>query len=212
MQALRALYDPVFGLTMPERRLRSMILEQAGIEAGHRVLDVGCGTGSQLMLLSGRNRHTALVGVEPDAGMLDIAAKKGREAHREIRWTSGSALFLPFQSQAFDRVLTTFVLHHLDTTNKGDALAEIFRVLRPGGQLHIADWGKPHTILMRIASISLKVFEPSDGVEANLLGQLPELCAHAGFWGVRQTLNMSTTFGTVTMFSAVRPAESARAM
>lgn len=76
--------------------------------------------------------------------------------------------------------------------------------------MHIADWGKPHTVLMRIAAVSLKLFEPSDGVEANLQGRLPELCARAGFHGARQTRNMSTAFGTVTMLSATRPAESAR--
>lgn len=199
MSVLARLYDPVFRLTMPERSLRATVLDQARIGAGYSVLDVGSGTGALLLLLSQRNPGASLVGLEPDADMMELATKKSRQVQAAIRWTSGSALGLPFQSQAFDRVLITFVLHHLGTSNKERALAEIFRVLRPGGQLHIADWGKPHTMLMRIASLSLNIFEPSHGIEANLDGRLAELCARAGFCDVTQTINISTTFGTVTV-------------
>lgn len=204
--ALRRLYDPALHLTLPECRLRSTLLDQAGITTGHTVLDVGSGTGSLLMLLSERVLGATLIGVEPDAGMMHLALKKNRHSPAMIRWTSGSALSLPFKSEAFDRVLITFVLHHLNTANKELALAEIFRVLRPTGRLHVADWGKAHTTLMRIAGLSLKIFEPREGLEANLHGRLPELCRRAGFHSVTQTSTMSTIFGTVTLMRATRPA------
>ena len=72
--------------------------------------------------------------------------------------------------------------------------------------MHIADWGKPHTWLMRIAVLSLKSVRAERPGEANLQGRLLELCARAGFYAVTQTLNMSTTFGTVTLLFVRRAA------
>lgn len=204
-RALNRLYDPALRLTMPERRLRTLILEQAGVRDGQKVLDVGSGTGSLLILLSERRHRADLVGVDGDVGMIKLAQQKARRSHATLAWTAGLAFCLPFRSEVFDRVLTTLVLHHLSTQNKERALGEMRRVLRPGDELHIADWGKPHTKLMRLASVSLKLFEPSDGTVANLQGRLPELCTAAGFCEVVQTASLSTMFGTVALLSARRP-------
>lgn len=204
-RVLNRFYDPALRLTMPERRLRGLTLEQAAVRDGQMVLDVGSGTGSLLVMLSDRSRRAHLVGVDGDLGMIKLARRKATPSHATIAWTAGFAYCLPFRSEVFDRVLTTLVLHHLSTQHKERALGEMFRVLRPGGELHIADWGKPHTKLMRIAALSLKMFEPGAGTLANLQGRLPELCTAAGFCEVVQTTSLSTMFGTVTLLSARRP-------
>lgn len=209
-RALNRLYDPGFQLTMPERRLRGMVLDQANVRHGDAVLDVGAGTGSLVILMARRGSRARLVGVDGDLGMVRLARNKAIGADVKCAWITGMATELPIQSATFDKVLTTFVLHHLTTDNKRDALAEMCRVLRPGGELHIADWGKPHTRLMRVAALALKTFEPADGTAANLQGRLGELCEHAGFADVRLTVNVSTIFGTVAMLRAIRPLEIER--
>lgn len=205
---LNRLYDPAVRLTMPESRLRQLLLEQANVRNGDTVLDVGSGTGSLLMMLAERGLRAHLVGVDGDLEMLHLAQDKASRSRATPAWTAGLAFCLPFRSGAFDRVLTTLVLHHLSTHNKHRALSEIFRVLRPGGELHIADWGKPHTRLMRVAALSLMIFEPGDGTKANLQGRVPEFCATAGFCDVVQAGDLSTIFGTVTLVSARRPNET----
>jgi ubiquinone/menaquinone biosynthesis C-methylase UbiE len=204
-RALNRLYDPALRLTMPERRLRDLLLRQANVRKGHTVLDIGSGTGTLLIMLAERVSRARLVGVDGDLGMLHLARAKADKAGATLAWTAGLAFSLPFCSMAVDRVLTTLVLHHLSTHNKHRALSEMFRVLRPGGEVHIADWGKPHTALMHVASVSLKVFETAGGTTANLQGRLPEFCAAAGFCGVTETGHISTMFGTITLLSARRP-------
>ena len=208
-RALNRLYDPGFRLTMPERVLRRMILDQASVGSDSRVLDVGAGTGTLLILLASHGAAARLVGVDGDAGILRLARDKAMRADARCDWTAGMAYDLPFQAQTFDTVLTTFVLHHLTTDNKRRALSEMCRVLRPSGRIHIADWGKPHTRWMRVAALLLKAFEPSEGTRANLDGRIGELCKDAGFTDVRLTANVSTVFGTVTFLSGIRPCGAA---
>lgn len=201
---LRRLYDPALRLTTPARRLRAVMLDQARVRDGDVILDVGAGTGSLLIMLAERGCRARLIGVDRDRGMLQLAQRKANRSTPAISWAEGSACDLPFRSDRFDRILTTWMLHHLTTAEKRLAFGEMFRVLRPGGELHFADWGPPHTRLMRVAALSLKVFEPQYGTLANLQGQLPGLCAAAGFRDVRQTGRLSTIFGTVIRLSARR--------
>lgn len=79
-----------------------------------------------------------------DDGILHLAQAKAEKARVHPSWIAGLAFDLPFPSKTFDRVLTTLVLHHLSTHNKQRALSEMCRAVRRRGELHIADWGKPH--------------------------------------------------------------------
>jgi SAM-dependent methyltransferase len=103
---------------------------------------------------------------------------------------------------SFDRVLTTLVLHHLTTAQKRDALRAIHGLLRPGGELHIADWGKPHNALMRVAALTFQLFDGGEQTAANLRGELPQLVADAGFTGVEETERWMTPFGTLAFVRA----------
>jgi ubiquinone/menaquinone biosynthesis C-methylase UbiE len=74
--------------------------------------------------------------------------KRGAE---RVTWTEGLATSLPVPESSADRVVMSLLLHHLAPAAKRQALAEALRVLRPGGRLHIADWGRPPAPLMRVA-------------------------------------------------------------
>lgn len=108
---------------------------------GQRVLDVGCGTGKTLQLLSQKcDKSVQLFGLEPSPDMFRQArAKLGKRA----KLHQGFAQKLPYPAAHFDFVVTTQVLHHLPLAEKKKMLAEMHRVLKPGGTLVVSDWGRP---------------------------------------------------------------------
>jgi predicted TPR repeat methyltransferase len=111
---------------------RPAILALAGNVAGRRILDAGCGSGPLFAAL--RDRGAILAGFDSSAGMIEQARRRlGDDA--DLRVTElGSPL--PFPDSAFDDVIAALVLHYLE--DWGPALAELRRVLKPGGRLIVA--------------------------------------------------------------------------
>jgi SAM-dependent methyltransferase len=112
------------------------------------------------------------------------------------------AFQLPYPDGSYDRVLCSLVLHHLTTENKGRALKEVHRVLRPGGELHVADLGKPGNFPAFFISLFIRLFED---VKDNIKGLLPEMFAHAGFYQIEETARYMTIVGTLAFYMARKP-------
>jgi ubiquinone/menaquinone biosynthesis C-methylase UbiE len=91
-------------------------------------LDIGCGTGNQLIANRGALRSAWMVGVDRFVGMLKQAERKAPE----IAWVQADGSELPFQDQSFDFVSCQFVFHHI--SNKSRCLRDVLRVLKPGGR------------------------------------------------------------------------------
>ncbi|MFJ8017301.1 class I SAM-dependent methyltransferase [Streptomyces sp. NPDC096339] len=108
---------------------RPAMLDLAGDVAGRRVLDAGCGSGALSAAL--RDRGAVVTGIDTSAEMLSLARRRlGDDAvlhHGDLRD------HLPFDDDAFDVVVSSLVLHYLE--DWGPTLAELRRVLRPGGRL-----------------------------------------------------------------------------
>jgi ubiquinone/menaquinone biosynthesis C-methylase UbiE len=198
---LTPLYDLVARLT-GERRFKRRLVELAGIASGQDVLDLGCGTGTLALLIKQTCPGARVVGLDIDPRILAIARRKTQRAGADLELRQGSATEPPFAPGSFDRVLTTLVLHHLTTAQKRTALSAVRRLLRPGGELHVADWGKPHNALMQVASMGFRLFDGGETTEANLRGQLPALIAEAGFTDVSDSERWMTPFGTLSFIRA----------
>jgi len=84
-------------------------------------------------------------------------------------------------------------------------MPEVRRVLRPGGEFHIADWGKPTSPAMRLAFVVIQMLDGFATTRGSLRGVLPELLALAGFERVELTRNYSTLFGTLSLYRARKP-------
>ncbi|WP_250404829.1 class I SAM-dependent methyltransferase [Streptomyces cellostaticus] len=107
------------------------LLDAAGVDAGTRVLDVGTGTGTAA--LAAGERGALVRAVDADAGMAAEARRRGVAAEVAVLPE------LPFPDGAFDAVVGNFVLNHVGRPRT--ALAELRRVLRPGGRVAVTLWG-----------------------------------------------------------------------
>jgi SAM-dependent methyltransferase len=111
------------------------VTEAAAIELGQRVLDVGCGTGVLACAAAERvGPKGRVVGLDPNEQMLAVARRKATG----VTWQLGRAEALPFDGASFDAVVSQFALMFFES--KPTAIAEMLRVLRPGGRLAIAVW------------------------------------------------------------------------
>jgi ubiquinone/menaquinone biosynthesis C-methylase UbiE len=145
---LLPLYDPFTALLGLDRARRELV-RQADLRPGHRVLDVGCGTGSLAVLTKTSCPDVDIVGVDPDDKALARAARKARRAGASIQLDRGFSDALGYPDASFDRVLSSFMFHHLERGEKEHTLDEIQRVLKPGGSLHLLDFGGPDSTRRR---------------------------------------------------------------
>jgi SAM-dependent methyltransferase len=202
-RALTRLYDPAVALTMREATFRGRLRDQVldGLAARGSVADVGCGTGTLAIALAASGAR--VIGVDGDPEVLALAqAKPGADA---VQWRKGLATALPLAGATVDRVVMSLLLHHLDAGAKRAALAEAVRVLRPGGRLHVGDWGRPRDPLMRAAAWALARIDGPEGLREHLDGALPGLLADAGFVAVGVHDRLRTAWGSLELLSALRP-------
>ncbi len=94
------------------------------------------------------------------------------------------------------------MLHHLDWGAKQRALAEMARVLRPGGRLHVADWGRPATPLLRASFFVLQILDGFAVTRDHAAGRIPELVRGSGFSDVHVYRRLRTAWGTLELLEA----------
>ncbi len=123
------------------RVLRQRTLTLAHLQPGEAVLDVGCGTGTLAMKVARRvGRAGRVAGVDPSPEQIARARAKAARRHLPIAFQIGVIEQLAFPDQTFDVVFSTLMMHHMPQSLKRQGLAEIARVLKPGGRLVIADF------------------------------------------------------------------------
>ena len=202
---LTRIYDPVVRLTTREGTFKRLLIEQAQPGPGQRVLDLGCGTGTLAIQVKQRQPAADVAGLDADPEMLERAGAKAAEAGVEIQLDEGYSDALAYPDERFDLVLSTLFFHHLDPTPKRQTLREIARVLRRGGELHVADWGRASDPVMLAASLSIRLLDGFSNTRDNFTGALPALFEECGLVEASQTNRLRTPFGSLALYRARRP-------
>ena len=121
------------------------------IKAGDQVLDVGCGSGRlTLAAQAWAGAGGQATGLDPSPEMIEVARKNAARAGLKTRFELGVVESLPFPDASFDVVLNRLMLHHLPGDLKQRGLAEMRRVLKPGGICLVVDFEPPKSGLLRL--------------------------------------------------------------
>ena len=205
---LTPLYDVVVRFATRERAFKRALLKQLEAQLGESpgdVLDLGCGTGTLAIEIARTRPDAAVTGIDADPRMLAKAAEKRRRARVEVTFTEAMAQSLPHDDESFDSVVSTLVFHHLAGRDKPLVLAEIMRVMRPDGLLHVADWARPANPLMHAMFFFVRLFDGFENTRDNFRDRLPALFSEAGFVDVAATRQFNTIAGTLALYRARKP-------
>jgi len=222
---LAPFYDTMVRLAMRERRIKRRIIERAELKPGQRLLDVGCGTGTLALLARRMHPGSTVVGLDGDPTILSIARRKAARAGLTLQYDEGMAYALPYPDHSFDAVVSSLMFHHLSHDQQLRCLAEIRRVLVPGGRLVIADFAPPHNYLMKLARLPARLIfrahtrghgHKAEGDNQHSGGHRPPSQRHSqrferelvalGWEGVTPPEYSMTLVGSLALYTAVCPA------
>jgi ubiquinone/menaquinone biosynthesis C-methylase UbiE len=194
----------VVAVTTREGHFKSRVLDRAAVRNGERVLDLGCGTGTLVLEVLERAPGARATGLDADPKILQRARAKAEKAGAEADFDEGYSTDLPYEDESFDLVLSTLFFHHLSDESKRASADEVGRVLRPGGRVAVADFGRPQDPLMRAAFLSVQVVDGFGNTGGNIAGALPGILAGAGLDHVEVTDRIRTPLGTIEIVTARR--------
>lgn len=184
-------------------RFRAWTLKQAQLRPGERVLDVGCGTGVLTRLAAEAvGPPGQVVGIDPGPAMIAVARRKAAQTGSRAQFRLAPIERLPFPDASFDLVLSSLMLHHLPPDVKRAGLAEVYRVLKPGGRLLAVDLDRPAHPLWWLLCWPLRLMP---NIAPQLRGELPACLRAAGFAPVEVC---ARKYGLLSFWRAVRPADA----
>ena len=194
-------YDPFQRWLRGEGVIRALVAD-ADISPEQRVLDIGCGTGALTILVGRLYPQAEVVGLDPDPKALAIAKQKAEKAGVAVHFDRGFADELPYPPASFDRVLSSYMFHHLTRDEKLRTLRDASRVLRPGGSLHLLDFGRPRG---RYSSVLARLLHRGQHLRDNIEGHIPQFMSESGFAESAEVAHRSTVFGTISYYRAAQP-------
>ncbi len=190
-----------------EHRLHKQVVARLALDRPADVLDIGCGTGTltrQIYDALPADAPRRVCGVDAAEAMIAVAQKKAG-ARPGLAFAAALAEELPYPDGSFDRVLSTFFFHHLNYELKVKSLAEIARVLRPGGQAAILDVDVPYSFFGQICAWSgFWLFHQAEIAE-NIRGKLRAALDESPWRGRWQIASRHS--GYLSLFTMVKPQE-----
>lgn len=154
-------FAPLEALTIPQA---ARLVRHAGVRSGDRMLDVGCGTGVVAITAARRGARVTALDLTPE--LLERARENAQIAGVTVEYHEGDAESLPFGDGTFDVVVSQF--GHMFAPRPEVAVAEMLRVLKPGGTIAFATW-PPELYVGRSMALSSRYMPPPPGVPSPVL-------------------------------------------
>jgi len=193
-------YDPFVKLLGGDRALR-VLVDQAELRPGYRLLDIGCGTGTLVVMLKTRHPDVDVAGLDPDPKALFRARRKAYGAKVSIQLDRGFSDELPYPDGWFDRVFSSFMFHHLQPEEKEKTVRQVRRVLKPDGTFHLLDFSgagpSGEGVLARWLHVHHRLRD-------NFRGQILALLSQAGFTESKQVGQERLFFAPIAYYRATR--------
>lgn len=145
-------FAPLEAITTPTA---ARLVKRAGIRSGQHVLDVACGTG--VVSVTAAQLGASVTGLDLTPELLERARENSRIGGLEIEWIEGDVEKLPFPDAAFDAVLSQY--GHIFAPRPDVAIAEMLRVLKPGGTIAFSTW-PPELFIGRMFALTASYMPP----------------------------------------------------
>jgi len=198
-----AVYDllaPVMTLGQ-ERRFHRTVLHWLELKGNERVLDIGCGTGglTRKIAASLTGDDAGVTGLDAAPKMIEVARRKAMGLPR-IGFEVGVAESLSYADASYDGAVSTFFFHHIDAELKRRSLAELRRVLKPGGCLVIVDVDVPSHWFGKLCAWSGYWLFQQEEIRENIRGDLRRALAETPFQSVQQVGHYT---GYISVFKVI---------
>ncbi len=182
-----------------EKRLNRWLATYLKATPASRILDVGCGTGLLTAAIARDYPEAKVVGIDASKSMIRVADKK-RKSHN-CTYQTALAEKLPFAPETFEIVTSALFFHHVHLQLKEICLKEIYRILKPGGRIVIADMDTPYTKLGWALSIGAWLILRQPEIKENIDGKLDDLITKCGFSELEKPARFS---GYISIWTAVK--------
>jgi ubiquinone/menaquinone biosynthesis C-methylase UbiE len=205
-------YDTLIALLTREERWRSAVIARLALQPGDTVVDIGCGTASLAIRMTRQQPDARVIGVDPDPEVLAIARAKARREGVEIEFVQamGDRAAELIGPGTADKAVSSLVLHQCPVPMKKAIIANMFLLLRPGGELVVADFGVQRDALMRLGFRVVQFADGKQDTAPNAEGILPRLIEQVGFVDAAEASVIRTFSGSISLYRATRPAPADR--
>jgi ubiquinone/menaquinone biosynthesis C-methylase UbiE len=187
-----------------EAKLRGGIVKSVTATNPKRILELGCGTGTLSISLARALPDASITGIDLDPEALKRA--RAKTDAEKVNWVHGSVTDAAPKAGTWDCVVISLVLHHLTPEQQPIALARAHEVLRPGGSLHVIDFGPPQGLVPRAGWPLLQKIDGEENTAPLGNGELPGLIDSAGFKDRELVQRYGTVWGTNEQYLATRAA------
>ena len=197
-------YDLVVRMATRERTWRMQMLEQVHPQDGEAILDVGCGTGTFAILCKQRAPRARVVGIDPDPQALAIAAEKAGRAGVQVEWVHGYAHDAAGYDGQFDLAVSSLMFHQVHCEDKRAGVEAMLKAVRPGGEIHIADYCRQPDGLMRRLFRIVQSLDGHETTQPNADGAIERLLSEYLGSPAEPNSVIRTPTGAISLFRVIR--------